>query len=77
MKEIIKPHVEILSENTGVGTKDGVGGIPWKDLRDMAFDLIGKGQIEFHYETGIPIVDIENLESIQIKLSKEVLSDLR
>ena len=43
MKEIIKPHVEILSENTGVGSKDGVGGIPWKDLRDMAFDLIGRG----------------------------------
>ena len=77
MKETIQPHVEILGENTGVGSKDGVRGILWKDLKDIALDLVDKGVIEVHYENGIPIVDIEKLESIQIKLSKEVLSDFK
>ena len=77
MKEIIKPHVEILIENTGVGSKDGVKGIPWKDLKDIVFDLVDQGVIKVHYENSIPIVDIGNLESIEIKLGKEVLSDFR
>ena len=49
VKETIKPHVEILTENTEVGSKDGVKGIPWKDLKDIALDLIDKGVIEVHY----------------------------
>ena len=77
MKEIIKPHVEILTDNTGVGSRDGVKGIPWKDLREIAFDLVDQGVIKVHYENCIPIVDIGNLESIEIKLGKEVLSDFR
>lgn len=77
MKETIKPHVEILGENTGIGSNDGVRGLLWKDLRDIAFNLVDKGVIEVDYEDGIPIVDIDKLVSIEIKLAKEVLADLR
>ena len=61
MKEKIKPHVEILGENTGIGSKEGVGGIAWKRLKDIALALVDKGVIEVHYENDIPIVDIEKL----------------
>ena len=77
MKETIKPHVEILGENTGIGSNDGVRGLLWKDLRDIAFNLVDKGVIEVDNEDGIPIVDIDKLVSIEIKLAKEVLADLR
>ena len=43
MVEIIKPYVEILGDNTGIGSKDGVGGIPWKNLIATAFNLIDRG----------------------------------
>ena len=77
MAEIIKPHVEPLGDNTGIGSRDGVGGVPWKALIAMAFELIDKGLIEIHYKSDIPMVNLLQIESIEIKLSKEALSDLR
>ena len=77
MAEIIKPHVEILGDNTGIGSRDGVGGIPWKSLIAIAFDLIDRGIIKIHKENGIPIVDLEKIESLEVKLGKEALSDLK
>ena len=77
MAEIIKPLIEVLGDNTGIGSKEGVGGIPWKTLKAIAFNLIERGIIKIHYENGIPIVNLEKIESIEVKLGKEALSDLK
>ena len=71
------PHVEVLGDNTGIGSREGIGGIPWKDLKQIAFDLIDKGFIRVVYVNGKSTVNIEKLESIEIKLGKEVLDDFK
>ena len=38
--EIIRPHVEILIENTWTGNQKGCKGILWKNLKDIALSLI-------------------------------------
>ena len=74
MRETIIPRVQVLTDKTQVGGKDRSSkGIPWKDLKDIAFDLIDKGIVEIAYENGIPIVNVEKLESIEIYLGVEVL----
>ena len=74
LKETIIPRVQVLTDKTQVGGKDrSAKGIPWKDLKDIAFDLIDKGIVEIAYENGIPIVNVEKLESIEIYLGVEVL----
>ena len=45
MAEIIKPLIEMLGDNTGIGSRGGVGGIPWKNLKAIAFNLIERGII--------------------------------
>ena len=43
LRETIIPRVQVLIDKTGVGSKDRAGkGIPWKDLKDAAFELIEK-----------------------------------
>ena len=37
---IIKPHVEILLENTFTLNKKGVKGMTWKNLKDVALSLV-------------------------------------
>ena len=54
-----------------------VNGIPWKDLKDAAFDLIDKGVVNIDYENGIPVVKFENLESIDLHLGVEALKELK
>ena len=74
LREKIIPRVQVLTDKTQVGGKDRSSkGIPWKDLKDIAFDLIDKGIVEITYENGIPIVNVEKLESIEIYLGVEVL----
>ena len=73
MTEIIKPRVEILGDNTPIGSKEGGKGMPWKYLKEIAFNLIERGIIKVHYENDIPIVNIDKIESIEVKLSKEAL----
>ena len=59
MRETIIPRVQVLIVNTGVGGKDRASkGIPWKDLKDAAFDLVTKGIVEIDFENGIPIVNV-------------------
>ena len=80
LKDIIEPRVRPLLPNTGVGVgaknRDGPG-IPWKDLMKAAFDLVDKGIVEITYEDGIPIVNVERLQSIEIKLGRDVLEQLK
>ena len=74
LRETIIPRVQVLTDRTQVGGKDrSAKSIPWKDLKDAAFDLIDKGIVEIDYNYGIPIVNIERLESIEIKLGVEAL----
>ena len=40
MTEIIGPCVEILGDNTGIGSRGRVGGIPWRVLKEIAFKLV-------------------------------------
>ena len=77
MVELIKPHVEPLDDNTGIGSKEGVGGIPWKALKEMAFALVERGLIKIHHKNGIPMVNLDQIDSIELKLGKEALSDLK
>ena len=62
--EIIKPHVEILLENTFTLNKRGSKGILWKHLKETALSLVGQGVIEVQYRNGIPVVNVDKLESI-------------
>ena len=74
LSETIVPRVQVLTDKTQVGGKDRSSkGIPWKDLKDAAFDLIDKGIVEIDYENDIPIVKVEKLESIELKLGVEAL----
>ena len=74
LKEKVVPRVQVLTDKTQVGGKDmSAKGIPWKDLKDAAFGLIDKGIVEIDYVNGIPIVNIQRLESIEIKLGVEAL----
>ena len=78
LRETIIPRVQVLTDKTQVGGKDRSSkGIPWKDLKDAAFGLIDKGIVEIDYVNGIPIVNIQRLESIEIKLSVEALQELK
>ena len=61
--EIIQPHVEILLENTFTLNKKGVQGMTWKNLKNIAMSLVGK-VIEVQYRNGIPVVNVDKLESI-------------
>ena len=70
--------MQVLTDKTQVGGKDrSCKGIPRKDLKDAAFDLIDKGIVEIDYENGIPIVNVDRLESIEIKLGVEALQELK
>ena len=74
LREKIIPRVQVLTDKTQVGGKDRSSkGIPWKDLKDIAFDLIDKGIVDITYENGIPIVNVERLDSIEIYLGVEAL----
>ena len=64
MTEIIRPHVEILLDNTWTCNKKNFKGISWKNLRDIAMSLVDKGIIEVKYRNGIPVVNVDKLESI-------------
>lgn len=77
MVEAIQPRVEPLGDNTGIGSKEGVGGVPWKALIEMTDDLIERGIIEIHYKSDIPMVSLDKIDSIEVKLSNEALSDLK
>ena len=78
MKEKVVPRVQVLTDKTQVGGKDrSAKGIPWKDLKDAAFDLIDKGIVDLDYKDGIPIVNVDKLDSIEIKLGVEALQELR
>ena len=44
--EIIKPHVEVLLENTFTLNKKEVKGITWKNLKDIAMGMVKKGIIK-------------------------------
>ena len=73
IQEKLMPSFDMQRVAAEDAENDGVKGIPWKDLKDIALGLVDKGLIEVHYENGIPIVDTEKLESIEIKLGREVL----
>ena len=78
LSQTIIPRVQVLIDKTGVGATDRSGkGIPWKDLKDAAFDLIDKGVVNIDYENGIPVVKFENLESIDLHLGVEALKELK
>ena len=65
MRESIIPRVQVLTDKTQVGGKDRSSkGIPWKDLKDVAFDLIDKGIVKIEYDDDKPIVNVDKLESI-------------
>ena len=50
LRETIIPRVQVLTDKTQVGGKDrSAKGIPWKDLKDAAFDLIDKGIVQIDY----------------------------
>ena len=72
--DIIKPHVEILLENTWTCNKKGSKGMLWKNLKDIALSLVDKGVIEVEYRNGIPVVNVDKLDSIEIKLGVEALT---
>ena len=72
--EIIMPHVEILLENTWTCNKRGTKGILWKNLKEIAMSLVDKGIIEVNYRNGIPVVNVDKLESIEIYLGVETLA---
>ena len=72
--DIIKPHVEILLENTWTCNKKGSKGMLWKNLKDIALSLVDKGVIEVEYRNGIPVVNVDKLDSIEIKLAVETLA---
>ena len=72
--EIIMPHVEILLENTWTCNKRGTKGILWKNLKEIALSLVDKGIIEVNYRNGIPVVNVDKLESIEIYLGVETLA---
>ena len=60
LRETIIPRVQVLTDKTQVGGKDRSSkGIPWKDLKDAAFDLVDKGIVDIAYENGIPIVNVD------------------
>ena len=40
MTEMIGPCVEILGDNTGIGSRGRVGGIPWRILKEIVFNLV-------------------------------------
>ena len=42
-------------------------------MKEAAFDLIDQGIVGIDYENGIPIVNVERLESIDLKLGVEAL----
>ena len=48
MTEIIQPRVEVLGDNTPIGSKEGGKGMPWKYLKEIAFNLIEGGLIKIH-----------------------------
>ena len=60
LRETIIPRVQVLIDKTGVGSKDRSGkGVPWKDLKAAAFELIDKGLVQISFEHGIPKVNVE------------------
>ena len=73
MAEIIKPHVEILGDNTGIGSREGVGGMPWKALIAIAFNLIDRGFIKILLVSYESVIEIGNTQ-IQFENS-EVFTD--
>ena len=43
-------------------------------MKEIAFKLIDSGTIKIRYENSTPIVDIEKVQSIEIKLGVEALA---